>query len=219
MPRRTARRGRKPKACSRLEPSALAISRRAGGSSTKNPSPPLGLHSRTPLRAFRMPRSHAYDSSMLSSCSQLSRVTPLAARSLASCLSELRHQFRPLSLYYYFIHKNRGVWLPMPSQATSCLAHGLSLRLSPSASLRHRLSVGFGRVSPPFHSGGTLPRPLPLPRTAPAPPSFAATQNLMQTAVLISSMSKPLTLIIIILLTIGFIVAVVGVSGGFLLNS
>ena len=49
--------------------------------------------------------------------------------------------------------------------------------------------------------------------------SFAATQNLMQTAVLISSMSKPLTLIIIILLTIGFIVAVVGVSGGFLLNS
>lgn len=32
-------------------------------------------------------------------------------------------------------------------------------------------------------------------------------------------MSKPLTLIIIILLTIGFIVAVVGVSGGFLLNS
>ena len=56
----------------------------------------------------------------------------------------------------------------------------------------------------------------PLP---PAPPSFAATQNLMQTAVLISSMSKPLTLIIIILLTIGFIVAVVGVSGGFLLNS
>ena len=120
----------------------------------------------------------------------------------------------------------------MPSQATSCLAHGLSLRLSPSASLRHRLSVGFGRVSPPFHSGGTLPRLLlvlllvlllfSLPRllpTALAPPSFAATQNLMQTAVLISSMSKPLTLIIIILLTIGFIVAVVGVSGGFLLNS
>ena len=54
---------------------------------------------------------------------------------------------------------------------------------------------------------------------SPLPPSFAATQNLMQTAVLISSMSKPLTLIIIILLTIGFIVAVVGVSGGFLLNS
>ena len=27
-----------------------------------------------------------------------------------------------------------------------------------SASLRHRLSVDFGRVSPPFHSGGTLPR-------------------------------------------------------------
>ena len=121
----------------------------------------------------------------------------------------------------------------MPSQATSCLAHGLSLRLSPSASLRHRLSVGFGRVSPPFHSGGTLPRlllvllfshPDPLltplfPALPPLPLSFAATQNLMQTAVLISSMSKPLTLIIIILLTIGFIVAVVGVSGGFLLNS
>lgn len=58
-----------------------------------------------------------------------------------------------------------------------------------------------------------------FPALPPAPPSFAATQNLMQTAVLISSMSKPLTLIIIILLTIGFIVAVVGVSGGFLLNS
>ena len=27
-----------------------------------------------------------------------------------------------------------------------------------SASLRHRLSLDFGRVSPPFHSGGTLPR-------------------------------------------------------------
>ena len=59
----------------------------------------------------------------------------------------------------------------------------------------------------------------PAARSPPAPLSFAATQNLMQTAVLISSMSKPLTLIIIILLTIGFIVAVVGVSGGFLLNS
>ena len=25
-----------------------------------------------------------------------------------------RHQFRPLSLCYCFIHKNQGVWLPMP---------------------------------------------------------------------------------------------------------
>ena len=74
------------------------------------------------------------------------------------------------------------------------------------------------RVLPPGNSLTlrSLRQHAPLP---PAPPSFAATQNLMQTAVLISSMSKPLTLIIIILLTIGFIVAVVGVSGGFLLNS
>ena len=55
--------------------------------------------------------------------------------------------------------KNQGHKTPMPSQATSCLAHGLSLRLSPSASLRHRLFVGFGRNMPSASS--SLAAPLP----------------------------------------------------------
>ena len=51
-------------------------------------------------------------------------------------------QLRPPSLCCYFIHKKKP----------GCLvAHA-------SVSLRHRLSLDFGRVSPPFHSGGTLPR-------------------------------------------------------------
>ena len=99
----------------------------------------------------------------------------------------------------------------------------LALRFSSASAvcgLRSRLaSVSLRRHAPSPAPCPPLLPPSPAPASPPAPPSFAATQNLMQTAVLISSMSKPLTLIIIILLTIGFIVAVVGVSGGFLLNS
>ena len=48
---------------------------------------------------------------------------------------------------------------------------------------------------------------------------FAAIRSLIAYPVLISSMSKPVAILVILLVTIGFIVAVVGVSGGFLLNS
>ena len=73
---------------------------------------------------------------------------PLFAPRTPFTLRRGSRQLRPPSLCCYFVHKNQGAWLPMPSQATSCLAHGLSLWLSPSASLRHRLSMDFGRGKP-----------------------------------------------------------------------
>ena len=116
-----------------------------------------------PQSAPRTPLSHASSSRAHSLvASRLWRHAPSLHASASFGISSVR--CRSVTILYT---KNRGVWLPMPSQATSCLAHGLSLRLSPSASLWHRLSVGFGRVSPPFHSGGTLPRLLPLPPLLP----------------------------------------------------
>ena len=111
------------------------LAERLGGHSTKNPSPLPGLRYRSTFVSRKLP-SHVFASHHLRLA-----FAPLRACSAlpCSCLEPSALGVRP-ALFSSRLQK-----------PTSQVAHA-------SPELRHRLFVGFGRVSPPFHSGETLPR-------------------------------------------------------------